>query len=597
MTRPHRRSLLWQSACILLPLFALAGLALWQLRASREVALNGAREAAESFVANLDSDALPPPSSLRPHPPVKLPLNRSFTPGDFLYSLSPIPTENRTPYQEYLKTLQNLAPKDPDETTTAAKELAESYACEKLDQLLEDFPDALTDSGLPLAPLMGWELARLAKFDLARVGAMLESAVVTHPSILTPELLQRMTEQLGESHPLIQRFTPRWLDDEQFRFVLRNQSAAIERMAAPGWLVQPLGSNDAEQYFWAHVRPGQDVVLVDDYALGEHLVDSFERDAERLPEHLGAEVSLGGRLLSATRGELEPLASADRGPWRISAGISDRHALLATVRTQTNAFLIAIALATCAAILGLLSLRRSYARQLELGELKSNFVASVSHELRAPVASVRLLAERLRSGKVTDESKRDEYYGFIEGESRRLGTLVENILDFSRIERGQKEYHFAQTDLAALVRDTTGTMEHYAAERGVTLAREIKGDETTAEADAEELRQALVNLIDNAIKFSPDGSKVVVGVSADDDTARLTVTDSGPGVPAGERRKIFERFYRSGSELTRETQGAGIGLSIVRHIAEGHGGEVSVECPPGGGSSFTLSFPAHRSHV
>jgi signal transduction histidine kinase len=194
--------------------------------------------------------------------------------------------------------------------------------------------------------------------------------------------------------------------------------------------------------------------------------------------------------------------------------------------------------------------------------------------------------------------------------------MIENVLDFARIEQGRKQYEFEPTDVTALVEETVKLMEPYAAERGVRLVvaaevtrlhsnAEERGDvqpddqslltsaATIATIDGQAIHQALVNLIDNAIKHSPGGSEVHVALTINQQlsTLYLSVEDSGPGIPVTEHEKIFERFYRLGSELRRETPGVGIGLSIVKHVVEAHGGRVHVDSKTGEGSRFTIELP------
>jgi len=247
------------------------------------------------------------------------------------------------------------------------------------------------------------------------------------------------------------------------------------------------------------------------------------------------------------------------------------------------------------------------------------------------------MAEGLERGNVSDTQKQHEYFRFIVQECRRLGSMIENVLDFSRIEQGRKEYQFEPTDLPKLVDQTVKLMEPYAAERQVNLATEIATNVGEVEVDGRAIQQALVNLIDNAIKHSPAGSAVRVvvdqvgrGVPAEPSGAvgrsvpaepsgkvgrgvpaeplttqnhlsadassylRIAVQDQGPGIPAHERHKIFERFYRCGSELRRETQGVGIGLSIVKHIVDAHSGTIHVTSEPGEGTTFTIVLPSSK---
>jgi signal transduction histidine kinase len=294
---------------------------------------------------------------------------------------------------------------------------------------------------------------------------------------------------------------------------------------------------------------------------------------------------------------------------KVNVYLTSPEEFFASQHSRAMLFGLLVITSTAAALIGLIAAWRAFHRQLRLAEMKSNFVSSVSHELRAPIASVRLMAESLERGKVHEPQKQNEYFRFIVQECRRLSSLIENVLDFSRIEQGRKQYEFEPTDVLALARETVKLMEPYAEEKGVRLQFDSKletqpasperseGGISELEIDGRAIQQALVNLIDNAIKHSPKGSTVQVGAESDADWTRLFVEDNGPGIPPAEQEKIFERFYRLGSELRRETQGVGIGLSIVRHIVEAHGGRVTVRSNVGQGSRFTIELPVKTTET
>ena len=272
--------------------------------------------------------------------------------------------------------------------------------------------------------------------------------------------------------------------------------------------------------------------------------------------------------------------------------LTSREKMLATEQHRIRLFGALIAAAVLAALGGLVAARRAFYQQHRLSEMKTNFVSSVSHELRAPIASIRLLSEGLERGKIAEPAKKQEYYRFLGQESRRLTSLIENVLDFSRIDQGRKEYRIEPTDMEAIVDQTVKLMRPSAEEKKVELVWQRNGSGgPVLRCDGLAIQQALINLIDNAIKHSPAGAQVRVGLEGAVKSVQLWVEDHGPGIPADEHEKIFERFYRRGSELRRETQGIGIGLTIVKHIVEAHGGKVLVRSAVGQGSRFTIELP------
>jgi signal transduction histidine kinase len=254
-------------------------------------------------------------------------------------------------------------------------------------------------------------------------------------------------------------------------------------------------------------------------------------------------------------------------------------------------------------ILGVLSLLvvgglaltyRSVSKEVELARLKSDFVSNVSHELRTPLSLIRLYAETLELGRIKTQEKMEEYYRIIRKESERLSALINNILDFSRIEAGRKEYDFRKTDLAELVGNTLDAYRYQIEQQGFAFEQSIDSSIPPVRVDREAIARSLVNLINNALKYSTDEKFLGVKLYRADSVLKLEVMDRGIGIERSEQSKIFEKFYRAGDPLVHNTKGSGLGLSLVRHIAHAHGGEVEVESAPGKGSKFTLSLPLAR---
>ena len=230
-------------------------------------------------------------------------------------------------------------------------------------------------------------------------------------------------------------------------------------------------------------------------------------------------------------------------------------------------------------------------RELKLSRLKSDFVANVSHELKTPLALIRLYAETLELARVPSEERKDEYYRVIGKESRRLTQLINNILDFSRIEAGRKEYRLVPSDIGAVVRDVVESYRFAIEKLDFKLELELADDLPVLELDPEALSQALINLLNNAIKYSPEHKAITVSVRRELGRVLLSVSDRGMGIPRSEHRRIFEKFYRVETSLVHATKGSGLGLALVQHITEAHGGHVELRSTPGEGSTFTLSLP------
>ena len=240
---------------------------------------------------------------------------------------------------------------------------------------------------------------------------------------------------------------------------------------------------------------------------------------------------------------------------------------------------------------GLVLTKHMVSKEMAVARLKSDFVSNVSHELRTPLALIRLYAETLELGRITTQEKRQQYYRIVRKESERLTALINNILDFSRIEAGRKEYEFRETDIADLVRNTLDSYRYQIEQQGFAFEESIAPDLPAVRVDREAIARALVNLVNNALKYSTHKKFLAVKLYRENGVVKLEVADHGIGIARRDQSKIFEKFYRSGDPLVHNTKGSGLGLSLVRHITEAHGGEIEVESTPGTGSTFILSLP------
>jgi signal transduction histidine kinase len=246
-----------------------------------------------------------------------------------------------------------------------------------------------------------------------------------------------------------------------------------------------------------------------------------------------------------------------------------------------------LALTTALLVAAIVLLRRERA----LGRLRAEFVSSVSHELRTPLSEIRLFAETLLLGRVRSAEERDRSLAIIDKEARRLSHLVENVLQFSRGERGGLSVALEERALAPLVREVLDDFAPLCAGTGTRLEAALE-DGTRAAVDASALRQVLLNLLDNATKYGPREQVVRVCLESSGGMVKITVEDQGPGVPPPERKVIFQRFRRLERDRRSSVAGAGIGLAVVRELVESHGGRTRVEEAAGGGARFVVELKA-----
>jgi signal transduction histidine kinase len=232
-------------------------------------------------------------------------------------------------------------------------------------------------------------------------------------------------------------------------------------------------------------------------------------------------------------------------------------------------------------------------KELELSDMRSDFVARVSHELRTPLGLIRLYAETLEMGRTKSEDKKGEYLHAITKESERLSHLINNILDFSQIEANRKSYTFVPHSIEAILMDTLDSIEYHLERNGLTLHTEIEPNSPQLYCDPESIKQAIYNLLSNAMKYSGDGTDIWVRAYSHNQEFRIEIIDNGIGIDKDQLKKIFTKFYRVDDPRVRTTGGSGLGLSVVKHIVENHKGHVEVQSTLNKGTKFTMVLPLH----
>ncbi|GJQ63344.1 MAG: hypothetical protein SCALA702_23970 [Melioribacteraceae bacterium] len=233
----------------------------------------------------------------------------------------------------------------------------------------------------------------------------------------------------------------------------------------------------------------------------------------------------------------------------------------------------------------------SVKKQVEITQIKSDFVSNVSHELRTPLALISMFAETLEMGRVRSEEKKQEYYTIINKEAGRLSRIVNKILNFSRMEAGKRTYNFSQNNINHLIDEILFTYSFHLKNKGFEYT--FSKDETLPyqECDGEAITEAVINLIDNAIKYSSDKKKIEILTFRDRDNVAVSVKDYGIGIADKDKKQIFEKFYRVSTGLVHNTKGTGLGLSLVKHIVDAHRGEIVIDSEPGKGTNFTIVLP------
>lgn len=649
--RNRRPTFLWQGMLIVLPALMMAGFGLWSLRQDRMLARVEVADTAQKISKDLANILLPGAfqsgtvssntTTLHGEPAIVCIMNAKGQlvhppPWEDYPAPGPLPMERLTTDQFALWTAAQAAlfvlPDTHTARTLLTRVMEEDFpgsfpalAAYQLGVLFKSAgnePEAarcfegviafnkterpVSEGGLPLRLQAGLRLLRMPQYANPKslrtreLTTLVANEAIQHPTLLSAAWLAALPEN--------DAWLERWQDHESGRLLAEHwrlweaewnfntSITAPSQKIAWHWL--PLSGDRALLVIPSQTDGGVACLAITDESAARIVLDAVR--SLQTPAYFGLQIDVAGKsLLSVTNdspllADFAPGASAPSSVFRVQVRLVDSDAFYARQRTRTLWMGALIGLSMAAVLIGFATAWRAFRRQQQLGQMKTNFVSSVSHELRAPIASVRLMAEELTHQERPDPAKVREYHSFISQECRRLSGLIENVLDFSRHEQGRKEYTFESTDLEALLTETSKLMQSYASAKNITIRPVVQGTPEPFEADGRALQQVLVNLIDNAIKHSPQDAGVEAGVGFEARQVSLWVEDHGEGIPPGEQQRIFERFYRRGSELRRETQGVGLGLAIVKNVVEAHNGSVTVRSAPGKGSRFTVTLPINN---
>jgi two-component system phosphate regulon sensor histidine kinase PhoR len=231
-------------------------------------------------------------------------------------------------------------------------------------------------------------------------------------------------------------------------------------------------------------------------------------------------------------------------------------------------------------------------REAQVAKLQTDFVNKVSHDLRTPLTSIRMFVETLQLGRIQDADRQREALGILAEETARLSALINRLLDWARMESGRRAFHLEVQPLEPVVNAALRAFEPQLLQAPATIVRVFEPGLPPVRVDREALSEALLNLLNNAHKYTGPEKRITVGIKAIGPTVLLSIADNGPGITAPDQKRIFEKFYRARDPLSREIEGSGLGLAMVKHIVKAHGGTVNVASKVGEGATFTIALPA-----
>ena len=290
--------------------------------------------------------------------------------------------------------------------------------------------------------------------------------------------------------------------------------------------------------------------------------------------------------------ELSPFTPS----WRVWLHPKNPKAITQYVVKQRWIYGIAITLLMAGMVLGIVLGLRDVSREQKLAQLRSDFVSNVTHELKTPLTSIRMFAETMRLGRVKKKGEQQEYLSIIVDESERLTRLINNVLDFSKIEQGEKQYRFESMNLSQVVEKAVNTLGYWLKAQGFHITSDIEPNiQTTGDEDA--IDQAILNLLSNAMKYSADKKEIGIRLWQEDQSIYIKVEDRGIGIPESKQPFVFDKYYRAHTGHEKAKGGSGLGLTVVKHIVDAHQGRIEIKSEVNRGSTFTIILPKMQTSM
>jgi signal transduction histidine kinase len=312
------------------------------------------------------------------------------------------------------------------------------------------------------------------------------------------------------------------------------------------------------------------------------------RDVDFSLSNLRDETVLATRGSEGREPALERSFEEQFPAWRLVVYKKPAGDLLAQGRWRVGLQYTLLAFAIVSLLMGTVVLFKALDNEQRLVSMKANFLSAVSHELKTPLTAIRMFSEMLSSGRAPEE-KRAQYALRIGAEAERLQGMIEGILNYTRLEENPEALRLEDTDLSEAARDSAALMADAFASANIRLVTRI-APEAPMRADYEAMRSVIQNLLGNALKYSHAGSQVLLEIRATAEEVVLRVSDQGIGIEAADLKRIFDKFYRAGDEMTRRTRGSGLGLALVKRIVDAHAGVIRVNSKPGEGTDMTITF-------